>query len=152
MSATIGTLKQCCADVGRPTSEVKVVYRLPCCIAASSIEARNEVKGKIARAAMTHLGRLHRMGKLTDVADRHAVERLWEHYDTYHHMGLEHSHLVLDEWVERFALAGTPDEVRQQVEKLLQFDIGELTIIPFGQSKESVLEMFAEGSMDKLRD
>jgi alkanesulfonate monooxygenase SsuD/methylene tetrahydromethanopterin reductase-like flavin-dependent oxidoreductase (luciferase family) len=150
LADTIATLKQCCAEVGRAVADVKVVYRLPCCIAASSLEARNEVKGKIARTAMTHLGRCYRMGKLNDAADRQAVERLWQHYDTYHHMGPEHSHLVRDEWVERFALAGTPEEVRQQVEKLLQFDVGELTIIPFGESKESVLEMFAEGVIGKL--
>jgi 5,10-methylenetetrahydromethanopterin reductase len=150
LATTVATLKQYCAEVGRPPTEVKVVYRLPCCIAASSIEASNEVKRKIARTAMTHLGRLHRMGKLTDAADRQAVEQLWRHYDTYHHMGPEHSHLVRDEWVERFALAGTPKEIRGQVEKLLQFDIGELTIIPFGKSKESVLEMFAEGVIGKF--
>ena len=150
LADTIATLKRCCTEVGRAASEVKVVYRLPCCIAASSIEARNEVKGKIARTAMTHLGRLHRMGKLADVENRKAVERLWQHYDTYHHMGPEHSHLVRDEWVERFALAGTPEEVRRQVENLLQYDIGELTIIPFGQSKQSVLETFAAGVIAKL--
>jgi alkanesulfonate monooxygenase SsuD/methylene tetrahydromethanopterin reductase-like flavin-dependent oxidoreductase (luciferase family) len=57
---------------------------------------------------------------------------------------------MTDEWVERFALAGTPEEVRAQVEKLLQFDIGELTIIPFGTSKQSVLELFAEAVIGKL--
>ncbi len=145
LADTIATLKKCCIEAGRPESAVKVVYRLPCCIAANSQEARDEVKGKIARTAMTHLGRLHRMGKLTDAEDRQAVERLWQHYDTYHHMGAEHSHLVRDEWVERFALAGTPAEVRRQVENLTKYDIGELTIIPFGESKEAVLEKFAEG-------
>ena len=57
---------------------------------------------------------------------------------------------MTDEWVERFALAGTPEEVRAQVEKLLQFDIGELTIIPFGTSKQSVLDLFAEAVIGKL--
>ena len=147
LANTIATLKRCCIELSRPESEVKVVYRLPCCISTNSAEARNEVKGKIARTAMTHLGRLHRMGKLTDGEDRQAVERLWQHYDTYHHMGPEHSHLVRDEWVERFALAGTPAEVRRQVENLAKYDIGELTIIPFGKSKEAVLEMFAEGAI-----
>jgi len=90
-----------------------------------------------------------RMGKLSDAVDRQAVERLWEYYDTYHHMGPEQAHLVRDEWVERFALAGTAEEVRRQVEKLLQFDIGELTIIPFGESKDVVLKMFAEAVIGK---
>ena len=150
LEPTIDTVKRYCAAAGRPADEVNVVYRVPCCVAEDSSTARQEVKGKIARTAMTHLGRLHRMGKLADAADRRAVERLWQHYDTYHHMGPEHSHLVRDEWVDRFAVAGTPDEVREQVRKILQSDIGELTIIPFGKSKETVLRLFAEGVMNKL--
>jgi alkanesulfonate monooxygenase SsuD/methylene tetrahydromethanopterin reductase-like flavin-dependent oxidoreductase (luciferase family) len=150
LEPTINTLKQCCSEVGRPWNELKFVYRLPCSIDASSVQARNEVKGKIARAAMTHLGRLHRMGKLTDPDDRQAVERLWQHYDTYHHMGPEHAHLVRDEWVERFALAGTADEVRDQVQRLLKYDIGELTIIPFGKSKEYVIKKFADGVIARV--
>jgi alkanesulfonate monooxygenase SsuD/methylene tetrahydromethanopterin reductase-like flavin-dependent oxidoreductase (luciferase family) len=150
LGSTIATLKKCCANAGRDADAVKVVYRIPCCVSEDSSEAREEVRGKIARAAMTHLGRLHRMGKLADEADRKAVERLWQHYDTYHHMGPEHSYLVRDEWVDRFAVAGTPDEVRAQVRNLLQHDIGELTIVPFGKSKEAVLKMFAEGVIGQL--
>ena len=30
-------------------------------------------------------------------------------------MGPEHSHLVRDEWMDRFAVAGLPDEVRDKV-------------------------------------
>ena len=150
LAQTIATLRQCCAEVGRSPDEVKVTYRIPCCISESSKEAREEVKGKIARTGMTHLGRLHRMGELDDEADRLAVERLWKHYDTYHHMGPEHSYLVRDEWVERFAIAGTAEEVVGQVRKLLTYDIGELTIIPFGKSKDQVVKMFAEGVIGKL--
>jgi 5,10-methylenetetrahydromethanopterin reductase len=150
LEPTVATLKTCCAEVGRHPGEVKVVYRMPCCIAENAAEAREEVKGKIARAAMTHLGRLHKMGKLTDEEDRKAVERLWKHYDTYHHMGPEHSYLVRDEWVDRFAIAGSPHEVRDKVRSILQSDIGELTIIPFGKSKASVIKMFAEEVMAKL--
>lgn len=150
LAETIATLKQCCAEAGRSPDEVKVTYRIPCCISENSQEAREEVKGKIARAAMTHLGRLHRLGRLSDEADRQGVERLWQHYDTYHHMGPEHSHLVRDEWVERFAVAGTAAEVRAQVQRLLTHDIGELTIIPFGKSKENVVRQFADGVISKL--
>jgi alkanesulfonate monooxygenase SsuD/methylene tetrahydromethanopterin reductase-like flavin-dependent oxidoreductase (luciferase family) len=109
----VDAMKQFCAEAGRMEGEVQVVYRIPCSIAEKGSEAREEVKGKIARAAMTHLGRLHKMGKLEDQGDRRAVERLWQHYDTYHHMGPEHSHLVRDEWVDRFAVAGTPEQVRE---------------------------------------
>jgi hypothetical protein len=36
------------------------------------------------------------------------------------------------------------------VRDILQSDIGELTIIPFGKSKESVIKMFAEQVMAGL--
>ncbi len=150
LESIVATMKQYCAEAGRSADEVKVVYRIPCCVGEYSKDAREEVKGKIARAAMTHLGRLHRMGKLTDEEDRKAVERLWKHYDTYHHMGPEHSYLVRDEWVDRFAVAGSPDDVRDKVRNILQSDIGELTIIPFGKSKESVIKMFAEEVIARL--
>jgi 5,10-methylenetetrahydromethanopterin reductase len=150
LESLVARIKQCCVETSRPAAEVSVVYRIPCCIAENSRDAREEVKGKIARAAMTHLGRLHRIGKLTDVEDRQAVERLWEHYDTYHHMGPEHAHLVRDEWVDRFAIAGTPSEVRNKVRGILQSDIGELTIIPFGNSKEYVIKTFAEEVIARL--
>ncbi|MGH7784045.1 MAG: LLM class flavin-dependent oxidoreductase, partial [Candidatus Binatia bacterium] len=150
LGSIVATVKRCCSEAGRPTGEVKVVYRIPCCISDDSAEAREEVKGKIARTAMTHLGRLHRMGKLEDVEDRAAVERLWQFYDTYHHMGPEHSHLVREQWVDRFAIAGTPNEVRDKVRNVLELDIGELTIIPFGKSKRLVIKKFAEAVMAKL--
>ena len=150
LAPIVATVKRCCSEAGRLSDEVKVVYRIPCCVTDNSREAREEVKGKIARTAMTHLGRLHRMGKLEDAQDRTAVERLWQFYDTYHHMGPEHAHLVREEWVDRFAIAGTPDEVRDKVRNLLKSDIGELTIIPFGPSKEAVIRMFVDGVIEKL--
>jgi alkanesulfonate monooxygenase SsuD/methylene tetrahydromethanopterin reductase-like flavin-dependent oxidoreductase (luciferase family) len=146
----VDAMKQFCAEAGRMEGEVQVVYRIPCCVAENRSEAREEVKGKIARAAMTHLGRLHKMGKLEDPEDRKAVERLWQHYDTYHHMGPEHSHLVRDEWVDRFAVAGTPEQVRESVREILRAGMDELTIIPFGKSKASVIKLFAEEVIGKL--
>jgi hypothetical protein len=65
-------------------------------------------------------------------------------------MGPEHAHLVRDEWVDRFAIAGTPSEVRNKVRGILQSDIGELTIIPFGNSKEYVIKTFAEEVIARL--
>ena len=150
IASLVRTIRRLCDENARAFSDVQVVYRIPCCIAANGSEAREEVKGKIARTAMTHLGRLYRRGELSDPEDRTAVEKLWEHYDTYHHMGPEHSFLVRDEWVDRFAVAGTVEEVREKVQALLGAGMTELTIIPFGPSKESVIRSFAEGVIAKL--
>ena len=146
----IDSVKKFSAEAKRDDADVKFVYRIPCSIAENRSAAREEVKGKIARAAMTHLGRLYRMGRLEDEEDRRAVERLWKYYDTYHHMGPEHAYLVRDEWVDRFAVAGAPGDVRDRIRWLMDFGMDEITIIPFGDSKEYVIKAFAEEVMAKL--
>lgn len=150
VESLVRTIRRLCDENARVFDEVQIVYRIPCCIAKKGAEAREEVKGKIARTAMTHLGRLHRRGELSDREDRQAVERLWQHYDTYHHMGPEHSYLVRDEWVDRFAVAGTVEQVREKVQALLGAGMTELTVIPFGPSKEAVIRSFAEGVIAKI--
>ena len=138
------------AQANRPPTAVQFIYRMPCAISADGERARESVKGSVARAAFTHLGRLYNRGELDDEADRQAVERLRQHYDTYHHMGPEHDYLVRQEWVDRFALAGTPDEVREKVKQYIAAGIDELTIVPCGVSKQATLESFAREVMEKI--
>jgi 5,10-methylenetetrahydromethanopterin reductase len=138
------------AEAGRAARDVEFIYRMPCAISKDGRQARESVKGIIARSAFTHLGRLYDRGELQDDADRQTVERLRRHYDTYHHMGPEHGHLVREEWVERFALAGTPSEVRDKVHQYIAAGIDELTIVPCGESKPATLERFARDVMEQL--
>ena len=65
-------------------------------------------------------------------------------------MGPERDYLVRQEWVNRFALAGTPDEVREKVKQYIAAGIDELTIVPCGVSKQATLESFAREVMEKL--
>ena len=99
---------------------------------------------------MTQLGRLYDRGQLNDEHDRQAVERMRQEYDTYHHMDAAHSYLVRDEWVERFAIAGTADQVRARVRRIVAAGVDELTIIPCGASKQTTLETFAREVMEQL--
>ena len=123
---------------------------MPCAIESDGSQAREQVKGIVARAAFTHLGRLRDRGTLDDEADRHALEHLRQRYDTYHHMGPEHNHLVRETWVDRFALAGTAEEVRAKVREYIDAGIDELTIVPCGESKKAALESFARNVMAKI--
>jgi 5,10-methylenetetrahydromethanopterin reductase len=149
MKPLVHFVREYSAKIGRDAHEVKIVYRLPCTISDDPGEAREIVKGKIARTAMTYLGRLHRRGELHDAEDQKAVERLWQEYDTYHHMGPEHSHLVRDEWVDRFALAGTGEQVREKVKAILGEGVDEITIIPFGDEAK-VIDRFAKDVMERI--
>ncbi len=137
-------------QANRSPAEVEFIYRLPCAISNDGAEAREAVKGIVARQAFTHLGRLYSRGELHDEVDRNALVRLRQHYDTYHHMGPEHNHLVREEWVDRFGLAGTPDQVREKVRQFIAAGIDELTIAPCGESKKATLECFARKVMAKI--
>ncbi len=137
-------------EAGRAPESVQFISRLPCAIDADAASARQEVKGVIARTAMTQLGRLYDRGQLNDEHDRQAVERMRQEYDTYHHMDAAHSYLVRDEWVERFAIAGTADQVRARVRRIVAAGVDELTIIPCGASKQTTLETFAREVMEQL--
>ncbi len=137
-------------QAGRPSGSVGFVYRLPCAIDENPAQAREAVKGVVARTAMTQLGRLYDRGQLEDAADRRAIERMRREYDTYHHMDATHSYLVRDDWVERFALAGTADEVSKKVRQFIDAGIDELTIIPCGASRQSVIEQFSSQVLKRL--
>jgi len=137
-------------DAGRKPEKVEFVYRLPCAIDDDPAQARAAVKGVVARTAMTQLGRLYDRGKLEDEEDRRAIERMRQEYDTYHHMDAAHSYLVRDEWVDRFALTGMPEQVRAKVQDYIAAGIDELTIIPCGPSKQATLERFARDVLEKL--
>ncbi len=137
-------------EAGRAAESVQFIHRLPCAIDTDAAAAKEQVKGVIARTAMTQLGRLHDRGELEDEQDRQAVERMRRQYDTYHHMDAAHSYLVHDEWVERFAIAGAAEEVRAQVQRIVAAGVDELTIIPCGASKQATLETFAREVIEKL--
>jgi 5,10-methylenetetrahydromethanopterin reductase len=151
LKAVVQRIRGYTAQANRPNTEVRFVYRLPCSLSTDACEARAKIKGIIASVAFTHLGRLYNRNELHDQEDRRALERLREHYDTYHHMGPEHQDLIRDEWVDRFGLAGTPDQVRAKVREFIDAGIDEITIVPcIGDSKISLLKSFARDVMDKL--
>lgn len=150
MAELVAQIRSYAAEAGRKSGAVEFVYRLPCAIEENPAQARAAVKGVVARTAMTQLGRLYDRGKLENEDDRRAVERMRQEYDTYHHMDAAHGYLVRDEWLERFALAGSPEQVRAQVRDYIGAGIDELTIIPCGASKQATLESFARQVMAKL--
>jgi alkanesulfonate monooxygenase SsuD/methylene tetrahydromethanopterin reductase-like flavin-dependent oxidoreductase (luciferase family) len=146
----VNNIRSYTTEAERPPEDVQFIYRLPCAISDDGAQAREDVKGIVARQAFTHLGRLYSRGELYNEVDRNALVRLRQHYDTYHHMGAEHNHLVREEWVERFSLAGAPNLVREKVRQFIAAGIDELTIAPCGASKQTTLEIFARQIMEKL--
>ena len=111
--------------------------------------AREHIRGRVAS--------ILRMSDLKqfEEEDHPAILRLREAYDYYQHAtaGSSHSTLVPEKFIDMFALAGTPDHVRERVKEVLrvpgfsQLVINTQVAGEGFPSVEAVMKDFAEGVM-----
>jgi 5,10-methylenetetrahydromethanopterin reductase len=132
LAASRQTMEAGAAEVGRDLTadRFKIVCWTPCSIADDGRAARAAVKSHVARVLKRKLP--FELGPET----REVVRQIREQYAYYEHMvpGTLHGQLVPDELVEQFAIAGTPDEVREQLQRLAATDlVDEIAIIPHTQ-------------------
>lgn len=93
-----------------------------------------------------------------DAEDEAVVQRLRKSYDSFDHAsaGARHRELVPDRFVDLMALAGTPEDVAEQVRRVMQVpEIGRIIILPQAPagdftSREDILRMFAQEVMAKV--
>lgn len=130
-------------EAGRDPADVKVVLWTPTAIDDDGTKARDLVRAHVSRVVIRPLP------AEIPAEDMEAVENIRKTYDYYHHMDTEASHadLVPDSLVDRFALAGTPEECRARIEELASLGLDQLSIIPFtppGGDRGATMRRFAE--------
>lgn len=131
-------------EAGRSLGDVKIVLWTPTAIDENDgTRARDLVRAHVSRVVIRPLP------AEIPAADMAAVEKIRETYDYYHHMDTEASHadLVPDSLVDRFALAGTPDECRDRLRELRGLGVDQVSIIPFtppGGDRGQTMKLFAE--------
>lgn len=127
------------AKAQRPRGRVETVLWTPCSVSWDSRRAFEAVKPQVARRLLSAASR----GALSE-EEMAMTEPLRRTYDFRHHMGAEHSALVPDALVDRYAIAGTPEQVRAKVQTVCSVDgIDEIAIIPWGDNPEEVIRLFA---------
>ena len=95
--------------------------------------------GKAARGAVkAHVSRIlkRKLPFELDAPTMEVVEKIRKQYEYYEHMvvGTAHGDAVPDELVERFAIAGTPSEAREQLQRLVSSGlVDEIALIPHTQ-------------------
>jgi 5,10-methylenetetrahydromethanopterin reductase len=130
----------------RLLGEVKVLLWTPCSISEDGREAFEAVKPQVARRLLSAAER----GALSE-EEIALTEPLRKAYDFRHHMGVEHSALVPDQLVNRYAVAGTPGQVCAKIEEVCSIDgINEIAIIPWGRDPDAVIEAFARSVIRPL--
>jgi len=93
--------------------------------------ARAAVRASVARRALNSFGRLARAGRL-NADDASALAKLQAAHDQGHLWEPEHADLVPDRWIDLFAIAGTPAEVRARLERAVQMGAEEISMILLG--------------------
>jgi 5,10-methylenetetrahydromethanopterin reductase len=117
--------------------------------------ARAAVRGAVARRGMNTLGRRKGLPE----HDRRAVQQLQRVYDTQRHSTTaanDLAQLVPEDWIDRFAVAGSPDTVRGRIEQAHRDGADEFSMILLGsrpgdRGSPELLARFAETVLSPLR-
>ena len=126
---------------GRKLEDINLVLWVPCAVSDSS-PAKDAVKAHVARVVA------HPLPYVLDPNEQKVLEEIRKTYDYYHHMDQQANHAdVIPDWlVDKFAIAGTVDQCRAQIERIKKTGIQQVAIIPYscpGEDREATLRGFA---------
>jgi 5,10-methylenetetrahydromethanopterin reductase len=152
LRAGLACVAQGAAQAQRRPAEVEVVLWTPTAVDADRALARDHVRGRVASAMR------HPLPVALSPEDQAAVRRLRDAYDSYQHAtaASRHRELVPDRFVDMIALAGTPDDVRDQVRRVMTVpEIARIIILPQNPgtgfiARESIVRTFAEQVMARV--
>ncbi len=116
---------------GRKLSDINLVLWVPCAV-SDKAPAKDAVKAHVARVVA------HPLPYVLDEKEQKILADIRKTYDYYHHMEQEADHAeVIPDWlVDKFAVAGTVSECREQVERIKKSGIQQIAIIPYGAKGE----------------
>ena len=115
------------AEALRQPNAVDVALWVPLSVSSDGRRARDNIRGRVA--AVLKYSRLDSFAG----PDREVVQRLKQEYDYFEHTSAKarHAELVSDEMIDRYALAGTPQEVREKLEQLMRLPgFGKIIVQP----------------------
>jgi 5,10-methylenetetrahydromethanopterin reductase len=127
--------------IGRKLADINLVLWVPCAI-SDTAPAKDAVKAHVARVVA------HPLPYVLDPNEQKVLADIRKTYDYYHHMDQQANHAeVIPDWlVDKFAIAGTVDQCRAQIERIKKTGIQQIAIIPYsppGGSREETIRGFA---------
>jgi 5,10-methylenetetrahydromethanopterin reductase len=150
LRASVEVIRASEHEAGRQARSTQVVLFATCSIDDDPSIAREAVRPVVARKSVVSLGIEARRGTLHP-ADREPLERLRQAYDTHHHMEALYNELVLDRWVDRFSIAGTPDQVLAGCRQAEADGADQVAMVFNGRDLETQMRRFAEAVITPMR-
>jgi 5,10-methylenetetrahydromethanopterin reductase len=155
LATSIASVRAGEREAGRPEGSTRILLWTTVAVDDDREAARTAVRGSVARRVLNSFGRLARQGQL-DPEDLQAFERLQREHDQRYSLEAGDADLVPERWIDRFAIAGTPQEVRARLDKAVQNGAEEIsTILMSPRSGDrggaDQLTRFAETVMHPIR-
>ncbi len=152
LEAALACVRAGAQAAGRARADVDIAIWAPTSIAADRALARDHVRGRVASALR------HAFPVRWSPEDQAVIDQVRAAYDSYQHATAASTHrlLITDRFVDLMALAGTPDDVREQVTRVAGVGgVNRIILLPQvpGQDfvqREQVLRLFAEQVMARL--
>jgi 5,10-methylenetetrahydromethanopterin reductase len=137
---------------GNLPANLDIAIWAPTSIAADRALARDHVRGRVASALR------HAFPVRWSPEDQAVIDQVRAAYNSYEHASAASRHrlLVTDRFVDLMALAGNPDDVREQVRGIMSVaGVGRIILLPQvpGRAfveREQVLRLFADQVMARL--
>jgi 5,10-methylenetetrahydromethanopterin reductase len=123
----------------RPHGSVRIVLWTACAIDEDREKARTSVRSAVYRRAMLTLGRKQRLGTLTP-EDAEGLERVTAAYDERNHGLPMDPGVVPEAWIDRFAIAGTGEEVAERCRQAAAAGADEISVLFVRSSDENLRE------------
>jgi 5,10-methylenetetrahydromethanopterin reductase len=129
------------AAAGRKLADIDLVLWVPCAV-SDRAPAKDAVKAHVARVVA------HPQPYVLDPQEQKVLADIRKTYDYYRHMNqaADHAEVIPDWLVDKFAIAGTVSQCREQIERLKKTGIQQIAIIPYsapGGSREETIRGFA---------
>jgi len=128
-------------SAGRKLSDIDLVLWVPCAVSEQP-GAKDAVKAHVARVIA------HPLPFTLNEQEQKVLDDIHQAYNYYQHMNpLAAQARVIPDWlVDKFAVAGTPEECQAKVEELKQSAINQVAIIPYNvgdADRGETLRLFA---------
>ena len=131
-------------SAGRKLSDIHLVLWVPCAVSEQP-GAKDAVKAHVARVIA------HPLPFSLDDREQKVLDDIRQAYNYYQHMDQRASQArVIPDWlVDKFAIAGSPDECRAKVAELKRSAVQQVAIIPYdvgGADRGETLRLFAQAT------
>jgi 5,10-methylenetetrahydromethanopterin reductase len=155
LPAAVAAVRTGEAAAGRPAGACRILLWTTVSVDPDRERARAAVRGSVARRALNTLARPARAGTL-DEPEAAALARLQQAHAAGQHDEAAVAELVPEAWIDRFAIAGTPDEVRGRLEAAVADGADEIAMILMGpgpgqRGTAEQLTRFAESVLRPMR-